>query len=179
MSRSKKMKTLIVYYSKDKENWVNGKKELLEKGNSQVAAEILHSLLSDSILREIKKKNPYSDEYDLCVNEAYKDQKEEKRPEILFDDRDFDSFERIFLCYPIYWETCPMPVLTFVKNHDFTNKDVYLLSTHEGSGLGSSPFDIQKENKTIQVKTSMPIIGSLVMKSEEEIASFLKRNGID
>lgn len=173
------MKTLIAYYSKDKENWVNGKKELLEKGNSQAVAEILHALLGDSILREIKKKNPYSDEYDLCVNEAYRDQKEGNRPEILFDDRDFASFERIILCYPIYWETCPMPVLTFVRNHDFTNKDVYLLSTHEGSGLGSSPADIRKENKTIQVKASMPLIGSLVIKSKEEIASFLKRNGID
>ncbi len=173
------MKTLIVYYSKNKENWVNGKKGYLEKGNCQAVTEILHSLLKDSTTREIKMKHPYSDEYDLCVKEAYQDQKENKRPEILFDETDFSSFERIILCYPIYWETCPMAVLTFVKNHDFTKKDVYLISTHEGSGLGSSPSDIQKENTTIQIKACMPIIGSFVLKSREDLSSFLKRNEID
>lgn len=173
------MKTLIVYYSKSKENWVNGEKGYLEKGNCQVVAEILHSLIEDSTTREIKMKNPYSDEYDLCVKEAYQDQKENNRPEILFDKNAFISSERIILTYPIYWETCPMPVLSFVKNHDFTNKEVYLISTHEGSGLGSSPADIQKENKTIQIKASMPIIGSFVTKSKENLSFFLKRNGID
>ncbi len=172
------MKTLIVYYSKDKENWINGKKGYLEKGNSRIVAEILSSLLPDSTLREIKMKNPYHDEYDLCVKEAYQDQKENRRPEILFDESDFDSYKRIILCYPIYWETCPMPVLTFAKKHDFTTKEVYLLSTHEGSGLGSSPSDIQKENKTIQVRASMPIIGSLVMTSRDDLSCFLERNGI-
>ena len=38
----------------------------------------------------------------------------------------------------------PMPVWTFLKGKDFTNKKVLPFCTHEGSGLGKSESDIKK-----------------------------------
>ena len=40
--------------------------------------------------------------------------------------------------------TAPMPVFTFLENHDLSGKVLLPFCTHEGSGLGHSEADIRK-----------------------------------
>ena len=41
---------------------------------------------------------------------------------------DWDSYDTVFIGYPIWWGIAAWPVDTFVKNNDFTGKTVILHS---------------------------------------------------
>ena len=168
------MKTLIVYYSKKGENWFNGEKKILEKGNTELVAQYLKDICNGDMF-QIVMKNPYPMDYDECCKKAYDDVNNNVRP-ILENDIDISKYENIFICYPIYWSTCPMAILSFIKDKDFTSKNVYLISTHEGSGLGSSKYNIEKGNITLKIKNSLPIPGTLASKSYNRLKNFVDEN---
>jgi hypothetical protein len=44
----------------------------------------------------------------------------------------------VFLGYPIWWGEQPMPVQTFMRDHNLNGKTVIPFATHEGSGFGNS-----------------------------------------
>lgn len=167
------MKTLLAYYSRAGENWVDGKKQFIEVGNTKIVVSYIQKIM-DSTSFQIVEKDSYPIDYEECCKKAFEDIKTQNRPE-LKQDFAIEEYQRIFLCFPIYYESCPMAVLSFLKNKDFTSKDVYLISTHEGSGMGISKSMIEKENSTIKIKDSLPIIGSLSKKSEDIIVKFLHK----
>jgi len=55
-----------------------------------------------------------------------------------------DAYDVIFLGYPNWWGTMPMPVFTFLGEYDFAGKTIARFCTHEGSSLGRSVTDIKE-----------------------------------
>lgn len=51
---------------------------------------------------------------------------------------DWDSYDTIFIGYPIWWGIAAWPVNNFVKENDFTGKTVIPFATSSSSGLGES-----------------------------------------
>ncbi|MEE3381600.1 MAG: flavodoxin [Succiniclasticum sp.] len=51
---------------------------------------------------------------------------------------DFDKYEKVFVCYPIWWGIAAWPVDTFVKGNDFTGKTVLPVATSAASPLAKS-----------------------------------------
>ena len=51
---------------------------------------------------------------------------------------DWDSYDTVFIGYPIWWGIAAWPVDTFVKNNDFTGKTVISFATSSSSGMGQS-----------------------------------------
>ncbi len=56
------------------------------------------------------------------------------RPEIEGNVSNIEDYDTVFLGYPNWWADMPMPVYTFLDNHDLSGKTVYRFCTHEGSG---------------------------------------------
>ena len=52
---------------------------------------------------------------------------------------------------PIYWGTYAPELETALKDLDFTNKTVRVISTHEGSGLANMVEDIKRICKNANV----------------------------
>lgn len=50
----------------------------------------------------------------------------------------WDSYETVFVGYPIWWGIAAWPVNNFIKNNDFTGKTVIPFATSASSGLGQS-----------------------------------------
>lgn len=50
----------------------------------------------------------------------------------------WDSYDTVFLGYPIWWGIAAWPVDNFVKANDFTGKTVIPFCTSSSSGLGRS-----------------------------------------
>ncbi|MDE6188848.1 MAG: flavodoxin [Clostridia bacterium] len=50
----------------------------------------------------------------------------------------WESYDTIFIGYPIWWGIAAWPVNGFVKNNDFTGKTVIPFATSASSGLGQS-----------------------------------------
>ena len=70
-------------------------------------------------LFEIKSEEGYSDVYKECVMKAKQEYDTNDRP-TLAEDIDISSYDVIYLGYPNWCGTMPMPVWTFLENHDFT-----------------------------------------------------------
>ena len=67
-----------------------------------------------------------------------------------------------------------MAVLSFLEKYDFTNKKIYPLSTHEGSGLGASVSTIRFKAKGAEVLDPLPIPGTLASKSHNRIKNWVE-----
>ncbi len=50
----------------------------------------------------------------------------------------WDSYDTVFIGYPIWWGIAAWPVNGFVENNDFTGKTVIPFCTAASSGIGES-----------------------------------------
>ena len=160
------MKTLIAYFSRAGENYVNGSITNLTKGNNEVLAEKLQTIISGATTFKIEPKHPYSDNYMTCIKQAQQDQNENARPELKTYLNSIDEFDKIYLIYPIYWGTFPMHVFTFLQHYDFSGKTIVPIATHEGSGLGSSEGDLKKLLPSAHIEKGTAIAGGRVSSSD-------------
>lgn len=57
---------------------------------------------------------------------------------------DFDSYDKVFIGYPIWWQNASWVVNNFVKDNDFTGKTVIPFCTSTSSGFGDSGKNLEK-----------------------------------
>lgn len=168
---------LIVYFSRNGENYAHGEIVDLKNWNTEVAAKIIHSLI-DSTLFQVETVHPYAKDYHACTTEAKKELENNERPKILDYVHQFTKYDNIFICYPNWWSTVPMPLLTFLESHHTDGKQIYPLCTHEGSGMGISVDDIKKICPNAIVHDGLAIRGSEVNKSKNKIEEWIKNKFI-
>ena len=165
-------KKLVVYFSHKGENYSKGRIVNLEKGNTEIAAEIISSIIEADIF-EIVADKKYPIKYDDCIEIAKKELRENSRPK-LKDNIDIKEYDIIFVGYPNWWGTMPMPVWSFLEGKDFTDKKILPFCTHEGSGLGKSESDIKKLTSGAEVLKGLAINGSEVNSSDKKIKKWLE-----
>lgn len=165
-------KILIAYYSRAGENYFGGSLKVIDKGNTETAAEILAGLTGGELFK-IEQKTPYSDGYNECIKQAKSDQQQALRPELVNYPDSIDKYDTIFLGYPNYWGTMPMAVFTFLERFDFSGKVIKPFCTHEGSGLGGSESDVRKSAPAAVVEQGIAIRGSDAAKSESAFRNWI------
>lgn len=122
-------KTLVVYYS--------------ASGNTEaVAGYIAEAANADTF--ELVPVEPYSDE-DLDwttegsrVNKEHDDESLRDIKLVENTVSDWDSYDTVFIGYPIWWGIAAWPVNGFIEANDFTGKTVIPFCTSTSSGLGES-----------------------------------------
>lgn len=170
-------KTLIAFFSRADENYFGGAMRYVKVGNTEIVADIMKELI-DADTFKIEMKEPYSPVYMTCIDEAKRDLREGKRPELVKLPESLDEYDTIVLGYPNYWGTMPMAVVTFLEAFDFSGKTILPFCTNEGSGMGSSVGDIVKYAKGAEVKRGLPITGSEAADSKEDVKNWLSANGL-
>lgn len=161
-------KKLIAYYSRADENYVSGRLQMLEEGNTEKVANVIKEATGADIYK-IEQVKPYSKDYNQCIDEAKKDRQSGARPELKYPPKDLGEYAEIYLGYPNYWGTMPMAVFTFLESCDLSNKTIKPFCTHEGSGLGNSIADIKKLCPDANVKEGLALFGSRVDRARAEI----------
>ena len=86
---------------------------------------------------------PYSSDYDQCLDRAADEKAENARPALSTSVSNMEDYDVVFLGYPDWWATCPMAVFTFLDSYDFTGKTVIPFCAHGTSGLAASVRDIR------------------------------------
>ena len=142
-------KVLVVYFSRTGENYNVGN---VEVGNTaMVASYIKEYLKADSF--EIVHVDKYPEKYDECTDIAQKEKNDNARPKIQDKINNFDSYDTVFLGYPIWWGDLPMIMYTFMEEYDFNGKNVIPFNTHEGSGNAGTYQSIQTKLPNAKVNT--------------------------
>lgn len=115
----------------DKNNSENDTKILIAyfswSGNSKSEAEIIQKK-TNGTLYEIATEVPYPEDYTECTEVAKKETDDNARPAIKNPLESVAEYEKIVVCYPIWWHTAPMCVGTFLENYDLSGKMIFPIS---------------------------------------------------
>ena len=84
-------------------------------------------------LFEIVPVTKYPRLYARCAIMAKAERDKNARPELIGKVENFDDYTDVIIGYPAWWNTCPMIILSFLEQYDFTGKKVHLFNTHMGS----------------------------------------------
>lgn len=157
-------KSLVVFFS-----W---------SGNTRKVAEMIAKETGGSLL-ELKTVRPYPTGYAEVGAVAKKEWQENARPELSTAvPPDFANCKVIFIGYPVWNHTMPMPVYTFLEKHDFSGKIIAPFSTHMGDGLADGPEQIEKLCPGAKVLPGLSVSGNNVGNSQAEISKWLSSNHI-
>lgn len=169
------MKTLVIYYSRKGQNYVGGSIKNLEKGNTEIVAEYIKEAI-DADLFEIETVKEYSQDYMKCTEEAMAELKSDARPELKKFLDSIEQYDNVVVAGPCWWGTYPYAVFTQLDKLDFTNKNVFPIMTHEGSGLASSAKALKEHCKGANVGKGLAIRGEDVLSSKDVVINWVKEN---
>lgn len=164
-------KVLVAYFSRTGENYGVG---TIEKGNTQIFAEIIADELGNADLFEIATVTPYPESYDETTEIAKKEQEQDIRPELTATIDNFDDYDTVFIGYPIWYGDMPMAVYTFLESYDFSGKTVIPFCTHAGSGLSSTEQTLRKKLPDADVLLGLAIKGTDVQNDKTSIEPTIK-----
>ena len=154
----------------------NGKKILVAyfswSGNTKAVAEEIHKQVGGDIV-EIVPETPYSETYSVTIAKAKAEQVANARPAISTKIADFDKYDVIFLGYPNWWGSYPMPVTTFVDTYKLDGKIVAPFFTHGGGGEQRCLSDLQKLAPNAKFTQDLVLSGSSAKSSQAQIKSWL------
>ena len=159
-------KTLVVYYS--------------ATGDTKRDAEEI-AKVTGADLFEITPAEPYTQDDlnwsnpDSRVSREHEDESLRDVPLSTTEVPDWDTYDTVFIGYPIWWVTSAWPTDSFVKANDFTGKTVIPFCSSLSSGIGSSAEDLAKLAGTGNWQEGQRFSSSV---SEEDIDSWVESLGI-
>ena len=151
-------KTLVAYFS------ASGVTEGIARQLAEVAGADLY---------EIKPEQPYTDA-DLDWNNrnsrsSVEMNDKEARPAIAEKIADIQAYDVIYLGFPIWWNTCPRMINTFLESNDFGGKTIIPFATSGGSTIRQACTDLKASYPDIQWKA-----GKLLNRaSKKDLAAWL------
>lgn len=164
---------LTVYFSHKGETYFPDGIKLVEKGNTEIAAQHVQKAVGGDLF-EIQTLNPYSVEYRKCCTEAKAEADANARPEIKNLPENISEYDTIFVCYPNWCGTTPMCILSFLDTYDLSGKNIAPLCTNEGSGMGNSERDLKNLYPQAVWKEGLSVRGHQAVSSESVIAKWAK-----
>lgn len=106
-------------------------------GNNQYIAQIIERETgADLFLIETVQEYPTTHEPLLEFARSEKD--ESTHPELAAHIENPDDYDILFLGYPIWNADLPMPLYTFLEEHDFSGKTIIPFTVHGGSGFSGT-----------------------------------------
>ena len=177
------LKTLIVYFSKDGENYgknlhTDDKRDLDEGDIKRLSKKIAGFI--DASLYEIEPEKAYPPDLEELETVTRKEKNNDVYPDIKESNIDIDNYDVIFIGYPIWHSSYPQIIKTFVRDNKNTlkNKKIVPFNTHAGSGSAGT-FD--KLCNLIEVSkdkclTGLPLNGTEVDSSDEKIKKWLEKD---
>ncbi|MGO5249937.1 flavodoxin [Atopobiaceae bacterium LCP21S3_F11] len=167
-------KILVAYFSRAGQNYVNHEIVELERGNTAVAAEKIAQKCGADLF-EIVPAKPYPDDYHETVEVSKQELADNARPQIVgASDDPAAGYDIVFVGYPNWCGTAPMPVFTFLDACNLDGKRVIPFCTNEGSALGTSVDDIRRACPAAKVGGGIALIGSEVANCDITIATWLE-----
>ena len=122
-------------------------------GNVQQLAQWISERTGGDLF-SIQVTEPYSSDWDACLERANQERAEDARPELTASVEQLERYDTVFLGYPNWWYGVPMALLSFLEENDLSDKQVYLFCSHGTGGLASSVCLLYKSPSPRDLSTS-------------------------
>ena len=134
---------LTVFYSLKGETIAPGMKIVnLDKGHTAAAAEFIQKAVGGDLFG-IETVKTYVEDHMKMIYEAKEELEKGIRP-VLKSYPDISGYDTIFLGFPNWWNTLPMPVVSFLEHYAWSGKRIIPFVTSGGSGFGKSLDALEK-----------------------------------
>lgn len=146
----------------------------------KVALEIQRKTGAD--LFRIETVQTYPAEHRQTVALAEKENEANARPTLAATVENMDSYDVIFLGYPIWVYTLPMPLFTFLDSYDLSGKTVIPFCTHGGSRLSGTESVIRKIQPNTNVLEGLAVHRNIILNNpdtgaQKPVAEWLAKLG--
>jgi flavodoxin len=150
---------LIVFYS-------------LFQNTANLALEI--AIHTGGDIRELVPDKNYSFDYNTAAKEVRNQISRGFCPKLISGNESIDDYQIIFIGTPNWFKTMAPPVMSFLRQHDFTGKTIIPFCTHGGGGFGQIENDIARECSKSIILPGIDVNGVV---SSEEVTKWLERIG--
>lgn len=170
----KDKKCLAAYFSRRGNNYVSGSIVDLPIGNTEIVAGIIQELTGCDLFR-IETVNKYPADYNKCTEVAKNELNANERPELTNHVANINEYDVVFIGFPNWWGTMPMPLFTFLEEYDFSGKTIIPFCTNEGSGMGRSERDIKNLCKKANIIKGLSIHGTSASSAKSSVSNWLEK----
>ncbi len=96
-------------------------------------------------LHEIITEKKYPSTYVMTILESRKEFKQNIKPALVSEPvQNFAEYGRILLGFPVWFFTCPMAVVSWLEQYDFSGKDIYPFCTSAGTTCAKATLKIRE-----------------------------------
>lgn len=159
---------LTAFFSMTGETYANGSVVNLDKGYTHIAAEYIQEAVGGDLFH-IEQVREYSADHFKMIEEAKAELQGDERPELKIYPDGIDQYDTVILAFPNWWNTLPMPVVTFLTRFDFSGKKIIPFNTSGGGGFGNSIAAIRKYAPGAEVTDGLSVPGTQVEASKARI----------
>lgn len=180
-------KSLVVYFSVPESTKTSGLTRNEENslvvvdgkalGNVQYVAFLIAEETGADVFR-LEPKDAYPTDHTELLNRAAREQRQNARPEIRGKIADFESYDTVFVGYPIWNADLPPVLYSFFDDYDLSGKTVVPFTVHGGSGLAGTPRTIARlEIKAVVEQNAFSESRNTVDSCKERVSAWLKKIG--
>lgn len=167
--------TAVIFFSHSGETYSStGNLTYYAQGNCERLARYVASKIEAPLFQIIPIKE-YSPNYQECLEEAKRDKEQGIFPELLYDMDPID-FKNIVLIYPNWFNSCPMPIFTYLAHHKFEEKRILPICTHGGSGMGHSENELKSAMPGAIFLKGFALPGEEVDEKKDEVVSYIQKS---
>lgn len=124
-------------------------------------------------------EEPYSSDYDECLDRAADEKAEDARPALVSHVENMDQYDTVFLGFPNWWYTVPMAIHSFLDEYDFKGKTVIPFVTHGTGGLASTIQDITADLPDSEILEPIGVYRPDVDGSKPDVDAWLDSLGFE
>lgn len=152
-------RTLVAYFSRS--------------GNTRVVAGLLHRELGADLF-EIQPAQPYPADYPQTVEQARQERDRGFEP-ALATKASVAAYATVYLGFPIWGETAPPVIRSFLAAHELSGKTLVPFITHGGYGLGDSLSMLASRAPKARLRPGFSMQADQERQTMERVKGWLKQ----
>lgn len=156
-------RTLVAYFSRS--------------GNTRVIAGTVSRALAADLF-EIRPLRAYPEDYEQTVAQARDERNGDIEPPLASQAPGFLSYETVFLGFPIWGETAPPIIRSFLRAHDMTGKVLRPFITHGGYGLGNSIAVLTSHAPGARIEPAFVMEADQERRTLTQVSAWLEERGL-
>ena len=153
---------------------------LIAPGNTGQLARMIQDAIGGDLF-PILVAEPYSSDFTECVNRVREELTATSYPALKTNINNIDDYDIVFLGYPVWANTCPMAIFSFIEKNDLSGKTILIFSAFGSGSMEKSVNDIAAAlpDSSILIKNTFGAPRSNFASAQENIKVWLAELDID